>query len=71
MILMFSRGSMNIQDILKISPQLRAVLLVPRYQEINSSIKFSVLFYQIGMARAGLFWFYPATSAFMRFQKLG
>ena len=46
---------MNIQNVLKIPQRLRAVPLGPRYQEINSSINFSVLFYQIGMARASPF----------------
>ena len=46
---------MNIQNVLNISSRLHAIQLGPRYQEITSLINFSILFYQLGMARAGPF----------------
>ena len=54
-IIIYSRGYMNIQNDFKISPRLRPVPLSPRYQELNSSMNFLILFYQIRMARAGPF----------------
>ena len=41
---MFPGGNIKISNVLKISPQLRAVPLGLRYQGIGSSINFSVYF---------------------------
>ena len=50
---MFPESNIKISNVLKYSPRLRAVPLGLRYQEIGSSINFSVFFPQSGMARAG------------------
>ena len=50
---MFPGGNIKISNVLNISPRLRAAPSGLRYQEIGSSINFSVFFHQSEMDRAG------------------
>ena len=50
---MFPGGNIKISNVLKISPQFRAVPLGLGYQGIGSFINFALFFHQRGMARAG------------------